>query len=78
MHTVVSSKGQVVIPAKMRKALNLRSGQRVKLDRCGRSIILSPEVPVFDRWLEKRRKKGIAKEPLKVDRTADMPEAKTL
>lgn len=78
MHTIVSSKGQIVIPAKMRKALNLHSGQRINLDRRGRSIILSAEEPKFDSWLEERRRKGVLKEPLKVDRTASMPEAKKL
>lgn len=38
----VSSKGQVVIPQKLRKALSIRAGTRVQMAQEGNSIRLTP------------------------------------
>lgn len=38
----VSSKGQVVIPQKLRKALSIRAGTRIQMAQEGNSIRLTP------------------------------------
>ena len=40
----LSTKGQLVIPAQMRKALNLKTGDRVTVELEGRSLVLRPAV----------------------------------
>ena len=44
METVATSKGQVVIPAKLRKKFDIREGTRfqIEIDEKGRRIILKP------------------------------------
>ena len=37
---VLSSKGQIVIPAKLRKELNLKPGARVNFKRQGKTLVL--------------------------------------
>jgi AbrB family looped-hinge helix DNA binding protein len=78
MQTVVSSKGQVVIPAKMREELNLHPGQRLNLMRHRRSLVLSVEDLAFDKWLKSRSGRAPLKEPLRVDRSLEMPPPKVL
>lgn len=41
--TVLSSKGQLVIPKEMREALHLRSGDRLRVTAEGSRIVLEPE-----------------------------------
>lgn len=43
----VSTKGQVVIPAELRKALNLRVGTKIALQLDGKSILLQPVTEDF-------------------------------
>ena len=78
MQTVVSSKGQVVIPSKIREELNLHPGQRLNLVRRGRSVVLSAEDSGLDAWLKSRRGKAPLKVPLRVDRSLQMPPSKEL
>lgn len=55
----VSSKGQIVLPAAMRKAMSLMSGDRLIAYSSGDSILLKPlEVPKEDdckEWLDEAR-----------------------
>lgn len=55
----VSSKGQIVLPAAMRKAMSLMSGDRLIAYSSGDSILLKPlEVPKEDdckKWLDEAR-----------------------
>lgn len=55
----VSSKGQIVLPAAIRKALSLVSGDKLIAYSSGDSILLKPlEVPKEDdckRWLDEAR-----------------------
>ena len=78
MQTIVSSKGQVVIPSKIREELNLHPGQRLNLVRRGRSLVLSAEDSGLDTWLKSRGGRGALAVPLRVDRSAKMPPSKEL
>lgn len=78
MKTVVSSKGQVVIPAKFREELDLHPGKRLNLTRRGRSLVLSAADSGFDTWLKSRHQLGVLEEPLSVDRSLEMPLSKKL
>ena len=48
--TVVTTKGQVVIPAKIRRKLNIRKGTRLYIEEKGDELILKP---VTSAYLEK-------------------------
>lgn len=50
--STVSSKGQFVIPAEMREALNIRPGTRVAVTLEGNRIVLQP---VNERFLKETR-----------------------
>ncbi len=52
--TTVSSKGQMVIPAKLREALGIRAGTRVAIRREGIELILRPSTAVTARQLIKK------------------------
>ena len=78
MQTVVSSKGQVVIPAAIREELDLHPGKRLNLIRRGRSLVLSAADSGFDTWLKSRHQLGPLEEPLSVDRSLNMPPSKEL
>src|SRR5437868_5998107 len=41
----LSTKGQLVIPAQLRKALNLRPGDKVEMKLEGRKLVLQRETP---------------------------------
>jgi AbrB family looped-hinge helix DNA binding protein len=43
VYTTVSSKGQLVIPAEIRKALGIKAGTRVAIRQEGAELILKPE-----------------------------------
>lgn len=78
MQTVVSSKGQVVIPSKIREELGLYPGKRLNLVRRGRSLVLSTADSGFDTWLKSRHQLGSLEDPLSVDRSLNMPPSKEL
>ena len=42
LYSKISIKGQIVIPAKLRKALGVRPGTRIALQRDGNAIVLYP------------------------------------
>ena len=42
LYSQVSTKGQMVIPAELREALDLKPGTRVALRREGKTIVLHP------------------------------------
>ena len=61
--TVVSIKGQIVIPSQVRKALQIEPGQRLTVVRRGRAIVLSKEESKFDHWLKGRFNRPAFSEP---------------
>lgn len=48
--TQMSSRGQVVIPAGIRKALGLKQGTALKVELEGNSIVLEPLASAKDSW----------------------------
>lgn len=47
LQTTLSKKGQIVIPAKLRKRLRLKSGTRFSLEEKNGQLILHPKTPEF-------------------------------
>jgi len=45
--TVVTTKGQVVIPAKMRRKLNIKKGTRLYIEERGDELLLKPVTPAY-------------------------------
>lgn len=45
--TVVTAKGQVVIPAKIRRKLNIRKGTRLYIEEGADGLILKPVTPAY-------------------------------
>jgi AbrB family looped-hinge helix DNA binding protein len=45
--TVVTTKGQVVIPAKIRRKLNIKKGTRLYIEEGGDGLILKPVTPAY-------------------------------
>ena len=43
---VVSSKGQVTLPAAMRKKLGITPGSRIQFEVRGNELVIKPEVPM--------------------------------
>lgn len=39
----ISSKGQITLPVKIRRSLNLDSGDRIKITKKGQKIIIAPD-----------------------------------
>ena len=53
MYTVtLTQKGQIIIPAKIRKRLRLKKGTRLHIDDDGAVITIRPETPEYIRSLE--------------------------
>ncbi len=49
--SVITTKGQLVIPAKLRKRLNLKRGTKVSIEERGKEIVIRPITPeYFDRF----------------------------
>lgn len=48
MHSnaVVSSKGQVTLPAAMRAALGIEAGPRIQFEVRGKELVIKPELPI--------------------------------
>ena len=78
MHTVVSSKGQVVIPLKIREEMDLSPGELLEVSLHGQSLILSKNESGLDQWLMARKRRSALKKPLVVDRPEEMPPAPKL
>jgi len=58
--SIVSSKGQIVIPAELREELGITTGTRVAMQRHGGHIILQPVTQEFIRSLRGYFKDGLA------------------
>jgi len=57
-YSQVSTKGQIVIPAELRTALNIQPGTPVSLQRQGNTIVLRPVTAAFIRSLRGSAGKG--------------------
>ena len=62
----ISSRGYIVLPAKMRKEMNLHAGTRVLLTKMNDKIILQP-VPSFTEKLSGITMQSFGKTPKEVD-----------
>jgi AbrB family looped-hinge helix DNA binding protein len=58
LHTQVSTKGQIVIPAELREEMNIAAGTRFAIQRKGNCLILWPITPEFIRGLRGCTKNG--------------------
>lgn len=74
METYVSSKGQIVIPADMRRKYGIKSGTRIQIYDDGERIILRPVTPEYIRSLRGSLKGGGALKILKEERRKEMEE----
>jgi AbrB family looped-hinge helix DNA binding protein len=68
MEAYVSSKGQIVIPAELRRKFRIETGTRLEITDDGERIILKPISPEYVRLLKGSLKGGGALESLKQDR----------
>jgi AbrB family looped-hinge helix DNA binding protein len=57
-YSQVSTKGQIVIPAELREALNIEPGTQVSMHREGNAIVLRPVTAAFIRSLRGSMGKG--------------------
>ena len=70
--TVVTTKGQVVIPAKMRRKLNIKKGTRLYIEERGDELILKPVTPAyFERIAGVLQTKGKLSKALLEERARD-------
>lgn len=47
IYTAISSKGQLVIPAELRKQMKLSAGTKVSIRREGNALVVRPITPEF-------------------------------
>ena len=45
--TVVTTKGQIVIPSKIRRRLNIKRGTRLYIEERGEELIIKPVTPAY-------------------------------
>ena len=45
--TIVTSKGQIVIPSKIRRRLNIKRGTKLYIEERGDELILKPVTPAY-------------------------------
>lgn len=62
----ISTRGYIVLPARLRKEMNLHAGTRVLLTRMNDKIILQP-VPSFTEKLSGITRQSFGKNPQEVD-----------
>lgn len=76
METIVSSKGQIVLPSPLRKRDNIRAGQRFTVERLRsgdyRLVRQLAQGDDLVAWLRACPEKGYFKAPLFTDTTADI------
>lgn len=76
METIVSSKGQIVLPSPLRKRDNIRAGQRFSVERLrsGDYRLVRQQAPGDDlvAWLRSCPEKGYLKAPHFTDSTDDI------
>jgi AbrB family looped-hinge helix DNA binding protein len=75
METMLSSKGQVVIPAPIREKMGMTPGTKIQVRCDGGKIILEAKKKPFSRWLKARAKRPPLQEGLQLDRSQEMPSA---
>ncbi|MGA2978635.1 MAG: AbrB/MazE/SpoVT family DNA-binding domain-containing protein [Terriglobales bacterium] len=46
-YTILSTKGQIIIPAEIREQMNLSVGTKLSIQRDGQTLILRPITPEF-------------------------------
>jgi AbrB family looped-hinge helix DNA binding protein len=70
METTITSKGQIVIPSRIRKNFGIEEGTRIELieDQAAGVIILKPVTPQYVRSLRGMLKGSAALQALKDDR----------
>lgn len=70
METTITSKGQIVIPALVRKNFGIEKGARIEVieDKAAGIIILKPVTPQYVRRLRGILKGSVALQALKEDR----------
>jgi AbrB family looped-hinge helix DNA binding protein len=62
METTATAKGQIVIPASIRRRLGIKEGTRIKIEEKGKEIILKPITREYVHSLRGRfRGKGLMK-----------------
>lgn len=62
MHKTVSSKGQIVIPASIRRRLGIKQGTRILIEEKDNKIILKPITRAYVHSLRRKfRGKGLMK-----------------
>jgi len=70
--TVVTTKGQVVIPAKIRRKLNIKRGTRLYIEERGDELILKPVTPAyFEKMAGVLQTRGKLSKALLDERTRD-------
>jgi AbrB family looped-hinge helix DNA binding protein len=62
---IVSTKGQVVIPAELRQQLGIQPGTQVRFEKCEEGILLRPVTPEFIRGLRGYFGKGPSLEDIR-------------
>jgi len=67
----ISSRGYIVLPAKMRKEMNLHAGTRILLTKMNDKIILQP-VPSFTEKLSGITRQSFGKTPQEVEEYIQM------
>ena len=71
METYATTKGQVVIPAELRKKFGIHAGTKFEVTEDGERIILRPITPEFVRSLRGSLKGGGALRILEQERQSD-------
>ena len=70
--TIVTTKGQIVIPAKIRRRLNIKKGTKLYIEERGNELILKPVTPeYFERIAGVLQTKGRLSKVLLEERVKD-------
>jgi AbrB family looped-hinge helix DNA binding protein len=72
MHSnaVVSSKGQVTLPAAMRAALGIEAGSRIRFEVRGKELVIKPELPI-SAYFGMLKKYNLADADLEIQKVPD-------
>lgn len=71
--TIITTKGQIVIPAKIRKRMHIKKGARFYIEERGDELILTPVTPAyFERVAGILQTKGRLSKALLKERSRDM------
>mgnify|MGYP001604543041 CR=1 FL=1 len=70
--TVVTTKGQIVIPSKIRRKLNIKKGTKLYIEEKGEELIIKPVTPAyFERIAGILQTKGKLSKTLLEERSKD-------